>query len=507
MKKSALTFLFIIMCLDSFSQQGFYHTFSDPDRKTWRVGDVLETENGFMLSLRNQSSLKKESKVIKMSSEGVFLGEMCLSATDTAINLCNLFPSTGDSGSVEGLAVCTTSDDSAMLLTLRIDGDLNVLSRSMASLPNSDSMDYWLDDYRFLQTTDGYFALLSYKGQLNEKEIKLCKISNEGIVTQVERMEDSLASYVANIFHIHDDSTGFGIFLRKRQIQGTHVNSCAMLYDADFQLKGIYDISNWYEDDGHGNVYMGDLSLYNSMMCPSPDGGYYISSRLNETSLAGTTIVDDQSSVLAKTDSAFQICPQYCIIGHLNDTVEAPSFYRSVDINENGMVFQCSMQNIIFSSWPYGSNGTHLVVTKTDPDLNVLWQKRFMKDGNIYSAFQTMATSDGGCLIVGNVYDHNPELCQDVFALKIDADGTVGLDEIQEENMAFVYPNPAKGTLKIGGVEAKESHIYNALGQCVMSFQGNEANVQKLAIGTYLLKIADHEGKTQTLRLIVDKTN
>ena len=243
------------------------------------------------------------------------------------------------------------------------------------------------------------------------------------------------------------------------------------------------------------------------MMCPSPDGGYYISSRLNETSLAGTTIVDDQSSVLAKTDSAFQICPQYCIIGHLNDTVEAPSFYRSVDINENGMVFQCSMQNIIFSSWPYGSNGTHLVVTKTDPDLNVLWQKRFMKDGNIYSAFQTMATSDGGCLIVGNVYDHNPELCQDVFALKIDADGTVGLDEIQEENMAFVYPNPAKGTLKIGGVEAKESHIYNALGQCVMSFQGNEANVQKLAIGTYLLKIADHEGKTQTLRLIVDKTN
>ena len=40
-----------------------------------------------------------------------------------------------------------------------------------------------------------------------------------------------------------------------------------------------------------------------------------------------------------------------------------------------------------------------------------------------------------------------------------------------------------------------------------MSFQGNEANVQKLAIGTYLLKIADHEGKTQTLRLIVDKTN
>jgi hypothetical protein len=44
-----------------------------------------------------------------------------------------------------------------------------------------------------------------------------------------------------------------------------------------------------------------------------------------------------------------------------------------------------------------------------------------------------------------------------VFALKNNADGIVGLEEVKEENLAFVYPNPAKEALRIGGVEAQET--------------------------------------------------
>lgn len=506
MKRALLILTLFFSCLRAFSQvNGFYFKIKDSEGKTWRVGDVLETENCFLFSLRDYSSSIMESEIVRMSLEGEILGEVNLAATDTTLNLINLFPASDDAGCFDCLAVCTTPEGNALLLTLRIDDELNELSRSLTPLPNSDSMDYRLDDYRFLQTTDGYFALLSYQRQPTEKEIKLCKISNEGVVTQVESMEDSLVAYVANIFHVYGDPGGFGVFLHKRQIPGTHVNSCVILYDGTLHLRSICDINNWYEDDGHGNIYSGNLSLYNSMICPSPDGGYYISSRLNETSLAGTTFVHDQSSVLAKTDSAFQICPQYCIIGHLNDTVEAPSFYRSMGINENGMVFQCSMQNINFGSWPYGNNGTHLVVTKADVDLNIEWQKFFLKDGNIYSAFQTLATSDGGCLIIGNVYDHNPERSQDVFIMKINADGMVGIDEIREESVAFLYPNPAKETINIRGVEAKETRVYNTLGQCVMSFRGNEADMKSLAEGVYLLRIMDGQGLTQILRLVVDK--
>lgn len=501
MKKAKLTFLFIIVCLCSFSQQGFYHSFSDPDGKTWRVGDVLETENGFLFSLRDQSSPIMQSKVVKLSKEGLLLNERGLSATDTTINLCSLFPCSDDNGCLVGLGICTLPDDNALILTLYLDDELNELNRSLALLPTSDSAGYWLDDYRFLQTNDGYFALLCYQGLSNEKEIKLCKVSNEGLVTQDERMEDSLVSYVAGLFHVHNDPDGFGIFLQKRQILGAPVTACVMVYDSGLQLKGVYDISNWSEDDGHGVIYSGDLSLYNSMMRPSPDGGYYISSRLNESFLTGTTILHDRSSVLAKTDSTFQVCPQYCIIGHLNDTVEAPSFYRSVDVNDEGMVYQCSMQNLNYGSWPYGSNGTHLVVTKTDLDLNVIWQRCFLVDGNVNSAYQTIATSDGGCLIVGSVYNHNAELCQDVFALKINEEGMVDVDEIEEESVVSVYPNPANGLIRIVGVEAKETQVFNSMGQCVMSFYGNEASVETLTAGAYFFRITDIKGATRTVRL------
>lgn len=506
-KKTLLLFFLVFHSLFAFPQvNGFYSEIKDPTGKTWRVGDVLETDNGFLFSLRDQSSSMMESKVIRMSKEGVLLNEKCLSATDTTINLCSLFSCSDDNACLVGLGVCTLPDDNALLLTLCLDDELNELNRSLAPLPASDSAGYWLDDYRFLQTIDGYFALLCYQGSPTKKEIKLCKISNEGLVTQVERMEDSLVFYVANLFHVHDNPDGFGVFLHKRQIPGTHVNTCTIVYDSNLQLNRICDVSNWYEDDGHGNIYDGHLSLYNSMMLPSPDGGYYISSRLYELALTGTTAVHDQSSVMAKTDADFHTQPQYSIIGHLNDTVEVPSFYKSIDVNDEGVVYQCSMQNIIFgSSWPYGSNGTHLVVTKADKDLNVLWQKCFLKDGNVYSAFQTIATSDGGYLIIGNVYDHNPERSQDVFIMKINADGNVGVGEIQEENMAFVYPNPTKGLLRIGGVEAKETKIYNTLGQCVMSFRGNEASVESLAEGVYLLRIKDGQGRNQILRLVVDK--
>jgi len=126
-----------------------------------------------------------------------------------------------------------------------------------------------------------------------------------------------------------------------------------------------------------------------------------------------------------------------------------------------------------------------------------------LRDGN-YQAMTVNATADGGCLVVGSVGDYQAQRF-DVFALKINADGTVGLDEIQEESMAFVCPNPAKETIRIGGMEAKETQVYNTLGQCVLSFCGNEASVSNLSAGVYLLRVFDSESAVHVLRFVVDR--
>jgi hypothetical protein len=216
---------------------------------------------------------------------------------------------------------------------------------------------------------------------------------------------------------------------------------------------------------------------------------------------------NDQSVILAKYENDFHLPENMLITEHMNDSVEYPAFYRSMDFRETEEakceVFQCAILNEFPQYGLIQPYPTGIVVTKTDQDLSVEWKKRFLRDGN-YQAMVISATADGGCLVAGSQGNFQAQRF-DVFALKIDADGTVGLDEIQEENMAFVYPNPAKETIRIGGMEAKETQVYNTLGQCVLSFCGNEASVSNLSAGVYLLRVFDRESTVHVLRFVVDR--
>ena len=192
------------------------------------------------------------------------------------------------------------------------------------------------------------------------------------------------------------------------------------------------------------------------------------------------------------------------ITEHMNDSLEYPAFFRSMDFRETAEakceVYQCAILNERPGFGLLQPHPTGIVVTKTDQDLNVEWKKRFLRDGN-YQATAINATADGGCLVVGSLGDYQAQRF-DVFALKIKADGVVGVDEIKEVNQAFAFPNPVNEILRIGGVEAKETLVYNTLGQCVMSFRGNEVNVEALSAGFYMLKVTDREGKKHTIRLV-----
>ncbi len=506
MKKAVFTLVFVALKLIAFSQtMGFYTEIKDFEGITWRVGDVIETGNGYLCSLRDLTSPIMTSKLVGLSSNGELFNEKVLAPADTTINLTSLF-SCADGISVAGLGICVPPNDTALLLMLCLDNELNVTRRSLSPLPMPDHDGYRLDDFKFLQVEDGYFAMLGYLGQPTEQEIKLCKISSEGELIAVEKMADSLVAYGATMFCAQDDPNGFGLFIGKPNNVGSHVTTRALLYDNYLQLKKVSDIANWYEDDGHGNVYLGNIRTFNSMILPSPLGGYFVSSRLDQHTVHGTTTEHDRSSVLARTDNDFIIQPQYCIIGHFNDTVEVPSFYRSVDVNDEGFVYQCSMQNVNFGSWPFVNEGTHLVITKTTMDLEMIWQRHCLKNGNVYSAFQTLATGDGGCLVVGNVYDHNPELCQDVFLLKFNSEGNHEEGELQDENWVLNYPNPTEGNFTILGNNLVQAEVFNILGQRTTAARANDTglalDLTGQPAGIYFVSITSQDGKRCVKKVI-----
>lgn len=502
MKKTAFTFIITLLCLCAFPQErGFYSVLQDPDGKTWRPRDVLELEDGYLFALKEQSNPRMDSKMVKLSNSGELVGEVRLAATDTTINLCNLFPHSNDNSLVVGIGKCSAPDGSDFLMTTCFDREMSVVSQKLVPLPIADHTGAWLDDYRFLQLEEGYAAMLSFQRQMAGNEIKLCKVSNEGEITQVENFADTTVNYIANLFRLQDNPSGFGLFGVK-QISYLHVSSKVWIYDSKLRLERDCNIVNWHEEDGNGHYYHADIDALNSMMISSLDGGYYISSRLKEYS----NNKDDRSAFFAKTDSDFVVQPNFCVIGHFNDTVEAPAFFKSVDVNDNGEVYQCSMRNVNYDSWPYGSRGTHLVAAKADTDLNVVWQKQYLIDGNVYSAFQTIATSDGGCLIVGNVFDHNSIGRLDVFVLKINADGTVGIDEIQEDNLLAIYPNPANAIVTITGQNLKQIDVLNINGQCLASYNvnGSQAtiDISTLPSGVFFVGITDGNGNYCVRKLV-----
>ena len=67
-----------------------------------------------------------------------------------------------------------------------------------------------------------------------------------------------------------------------------------------------------------------------------------------------------------------------------------------------------------------------------------------------------------------------------------------------------VYPNPAKGFVKIEGLDAAEVQVYNALGQLVKTLRmTNEIDLSGLPKGGYLLRITDADGKAYTNKITI----
>ncbi len=487
-------------------EKDFFVTFSE-ETHSWFVTDALETPNGeFIISAYDDWG--PSSLLLKLSFEGEILAWATVEAVDTTVYAYRILQVPEENGS-EYVVLCPSQPadgSTAALMFLRVDEDLNIVSRRTIPCSFFDEGSRFFDA-KFLVSDECVFAALTSRlpTSSSPNAIFLARFDLEGNMLNSQRWESDSLKYVCNLFHDEEDRIGlFG------NIGPSHMG--ILTFDQSLNLASRDSIFQWSSSEGVG----GDFCHYfihdmiNSQACKLPSGSYVVSSRLSESlyHTNGYPNGNDRSVILAKYENDFHQPENILITEHMNDTVEYPAFYRSMDFRETAEmkynVFQCSILNEhpgpggLMQPFPTG-----ISVIKADQDLNVEWKKRFLRDGN-YQAMTVNATADGGCLVVGSVGDYQAQRF-DVFALKIDADGTVGLDEIQEENMAFVYPNPAKETIRIGGIEAKETMVYNSLGQCIMSFRGGAANVEDLSAGIYLLKITNCEGMMQTLRLVIDK--
>lgn len=496
--------LFIPSILFSQEASGWLYVVEAPVYSTWRPNEVIETQEGALLVAF--WDFQKDSHIFKLSEDGELLSEQVVSLVDTIVIISRLFDLDSSNKEYIALALCRPeSGEADAIMTLRFDDNLRVIQRNVLSCGDLEQS---LFNMCVLKQSNGFIIAITDWNYLHH----LMKLDFDGDLLGWKNMEMDSLIHICNLFEIPGEENAlFGMYAHTSSNGDARMG--VLVFDDSLELIRRTYFAPWQNEETGGKICWSFMyDAINSMIVPSLDNsGFLISSRLNESLYTQDwqPLKNDRSTIIAKTDLDFAMQQDYLLVGHLNDTVEVPAFYRSIDYHPNPIcskaTYQCTMQGLDNGlHWPMALTSLGIIVTKIDEDFNLIWKKRFLTENEFYP-FAITGTRDGGCAVTGMVYDQNSERRLDLFVFKINADGNVGVGEIQEENIAFVYPNPAKGLFRIGGVEAKETKIYNTLGQCVMSFRGNEASVESLAEGVYLLKITNNYNVMQTICLVVDK--
>jgi len=140
----------------------------------------------------------------------------------------------------------------------------------------------------------------------------------------------------------------------------------------------------------------------------------------------------------------------------------------------------------------YSSEG-YLIKTNSNGD--TLWTRIYggVSTDNFFSVQQT---TDRGYICVGSMYVDG----YDVYAVKTDAHGIVGIEEeievkLEKQNARLLAsPNPFVSFTTVSGFERKKFIVYDIQGCLIGNYQGNRIG-EDLCAGVYFLKFAGRDSK------------
>ena len=486
-------------------EKGFLAVIKDIGHESFEPLDVIETQNCDFFVVANERN-KTKSKIIKLDARGNVTNETTIAMTDTLLRLTNVFQVENDETGTPRYYVLGTcrnaSGGNPAFVTLVINDDLNILQCKTESMLFTEKKPLTVS---FMPFHKGFVSGVSFYDMVKPYIVRL---SSEGTITKYLACDLDSLGIISNLFAIHDNPCQIGMF--GQAINSSNASAGVVVFDSTFSLVERVYYGHFQSSSDNGNLLSSYLFPTQSLMLPLPDSNYIISSKLLEKEINGNHIVHDDRSVLfIKTNDSFNIKDEGIIVGHFNDTIEIPVPYNSVSITKDGYLYQCS--NGGMEDHPYNefNTNTHLIVTKTNKDLNVVWQRRFLLNGNAYISFSSFPTTDGGCIVVGTLYDCNSEDRLDVFALKINADGSVGTKEtIVEDIRPYAYwPNPAKDALHLHfspDVQPAQAELYDLQGRLVRTWRNGleTLSLQGLAPGTYTLRVALEDGTVFTDKVV-----
>ncbi|MBR6929339.1 MAG: T9SS type A sorting domain-containing protein [Bacteroidales bacterium] len=330
----------------------------------------------------------------------------------------------------------------------------------------------------------------------------LIRISTDGNLLAISEFPEQTLNYEGSqgqLFEYQDGSGDYG------QISQTRINNLeATLWrmNRNFEVVNQKSLPNRIETL-HDVLLIYDYDKTGAKLLS--DGSLLIGGFANFIDKENFPIFHSDVSFMMKFDENDSLV-QLSYVRPESDVIKYPAHKNNMDGKGNAF-FICDWH---VPGPGYLDVSNTMVVTKTDNNANILWQRYYQEDSLFFVPMSITATGDEGCLVSGSYWDVPDNLTEYIFVLKFFADGSLSVPEMERYVRPYCfYPNPVQAQLQMQfspDVQPRQVELYDLQGRLVRTQRSNFGSIDmsQLPAGAYMLRVTLEDGKVFSDKVVKD---
>ncbi len=369
--------------------------------------------------------------IIEIDSVGNLLREIIIQSEDTiSYHFFNIH-------TLDGKYYCLGSQiisypSISKLWYLKLNSSLEIETEKLLNIPSNK----WISYMNSIIDSDSNIVITGYTTRLDTNENGSIIYNNDAFFYKLNLAGDSVAS----LFYQTDNPINHSFDIVESQD-----SLCYYAYTSH--------ITNIFGTPGQRLILNKNLDSLSIESIPQEIYDFYSPAYLGTDTILiygkrGAAPPDDYALNVISTNEAGIL---------INDNAfkkdsfrDHPAMYQGVSVKDDN-IYIGGTSNFDYANPFYSTRDSWFHLIKVNPDLSPVWEYWYGGDA-YYFLYSILATSDGGCLMVGNRYDYEiQDQERDIYVVKVDSDGLiVWTREIEPDKAMFtIYPNPGRNQIRI----------------------------------------------------------
>ena len=499
MKKILIVLSLSLYCAKAFSQRESFFNVYEQAEKSFCASAAIETDDGcFIIAVYDYYGGCGELK--KISQAGVLLKRLPIGNDNVFSGIEGLYRDPWHADVFYAIGHTIYWDEQKTKpFVMHFSEELELMDYKEIELPGD--FPRFLVGRTLFTSEDVFLYATTLRPEQGYHRLYM-RIALDGTLTTFhEETEDCGTGIMTNAIFEFPEGNRFGEYRTSHIGPEFHdLRSRLFGFNEDFTSYILHEYSGIIESSGDTVHSMIPFGSANGTVLVFNDSVLLFSDRVTEDWHNGTTYyADDRSTLFFSTDMEGNI-KNYLVIGSGNNTQEVPICFNAIDIDKNGQGIYHGCYSRTFPN--------HIVITKTDDTLGVIWEKAYSYPSRYLEATYLLATNDGGCIVTGGAYNEASDR-YDLFVLKINSEGMVGTDEflVQDGRPYTYWPNPVHDNLRLQfspDVQPKQIDFFDLQSRLVrtQSKAFESIDMSQLPTGTYTMRVTLEDGKTYADKVV-----